>query len=162
MSEINERIYDSRVAPAASLPSSVEALLDEDERLVGAFVAIRGARPGAEALAQLAALPVLFVAGGFWFILASVVAFAGVASSRRNVAVGLTDRNVVRIEMGFRKSPGPDAGVVRLARGAISPPGRRTGDQKFHVGGDSMWVPLRDTDEAVRLARLGKTDAETS
>ncbi len=137
------------MARSKDLERSVEALVDRDETVVGALVANSGPRPGSEAWLSLLG-PLAGLAG--------VLALLGLVRRRRCFyVVGLTDRNVVKIETGRRPKLAPDSHVVRLPRDAITPPPRRTGDQEIQVAGESLWVTLLDSDEAVRLARLGRS-----
>lgn len=142
--------YRLLMAQSDALAREVETLLENDERLLGTFVAIRGPRPGAEAW--------LGLLGPLVGLLGMLTATGGVNRRRRRFAVGLTDRNVVKIELGWRLRPASNAVVVRLPRDAITPPPRRTGDQKISLVGEDLWVSLLDSDEAVRLARLGRSE----
>ncbi|MDW3219242.1 MAG: hypothetical protein R8F63_11585 [Acidimicrobiales bacterium] len=137
------------MAQSDALAREVETLLEKGESLLGTFVAIRGPRPGAEAW--------LVLLGPLVGLFGVLTATGGVNRWRRRLAVGLTDRNVVKVELDRRLRPAPNAVLVRLPRDAITPPPRRTGDQRIQVAGEDLWVTLLDSDEVVRLARLGRS-----
>ena len=140
----------------SKLVDHAQQLLDADERVSSAFVAIKGARPGIEALALLPFVAVLLVVGSFPVALVvAVVGYGAVVASRKIRTVAHTDRNVVLLRNTYLHPRRPSSVVALLPRqNAIQPPDVSKGDKKVTIGGEGYWLQTRDLDEAKRMAAL--------
>jgi hypothetical protein len=90
-----------------------------DEQLLGAFVGMRGPRPGAETLIMIPFLMMQFFTTNRvapWIV--AVLGFAAMTFARTYVTVVRTDRSLFVIETGRRARPGKQAEVKLLPASA--------------------------------------------
>ena len=140
----------------AKLVDRVQRLTDADEKVSSAFVAIKGSRPGVEALALVPFAVVLLVLGSFPVaVVVAVVGYVAVVASRKIRTVALTDRNVILLRNTYLHPRRPSSVVSRLARHeAVQRPDDSKGDKKVIIGGERYWLLPRDLDESKRMAAL--------
>ena len=92
------RVLDSK------LVASVQALIDSDETVSSAFVAVKGSRPGIEALTLFPFTLVLLLTGSYPLaVVVGVVGFVTVVARRKFRTVALTDRSVVVLANSYRR-----------------------------------------------------------
>jgi hypothetical protein len=136
------------------LRRAMQARVPADEVVLGAFVGIRGPRPGVEAFAGFAFVAGLLLTSSYWVAIPiSVAVFVAVNFARRYVTVARTDRSVLLLENGRRSSPPADAEVTRLPMNSITA-SSDAGDPSVSVGYARFWVNGSHQDEARRLFRL--------
>ncbi len=125
------------LTPVQQLRERADVLVGGGDRLVGAFEAVRGARPGMEALAA----PVLGLLGAL-----------GVMKSREFFSVLVTEQSVQL--WNNRRRLEPDQLVRRFeghdALGRL----QGSGDYSVEVGGEKYWVYMFWIDEVRRLNRI--------
>ena len=137
------------------------AFAPPDEPVIAAFRAIQGPRPGTEALALGAAVPVLAFspAGvGTALLLCLAVALAALAiitARRRSVIVALTERSLLVLDCG--RVPGrwqPRSLLGRSGRQPLVDAADQSGRRGLHlnINGCPTWVVGGDQDEARRRA----------
>jgi hypothetical protein len=130
--------------------------LGPDVEVIGAFLGIRGPRPGIEALGGLAGVPLLILTDSRWFFFVVTAAvFAGVAFARRHYTVIRTADAVLLIDHGRRSRPSADANVTRLPPDSITV-SDADGDPAATVGHLGLWLRGDHQDEARRLSRLAR------
>ena len=144
------RVLDSK------LVASVQALIDSDETVSSAFVAVKGSRPGIEALTLFPFTLALLVTGSYPLaVVVGVVGFVTVVARRKFRTVALTDRNVVLLANSYRRPRRAASLLTRLpCRGAISPPDESKGDKRIAINGETYWLYPRDLDESRRMTKL--------
>ena len=140
----------------AKLVASVQSLIDPEKTVSSAFIAIRGPRPGVEALSLFPfALAVLLTDSLPLAVFVGVVALMAVVATRKIRTVALTDRSVVLLANSYPHPVSPTRLLTRLPRyGAIAPPDESKRDKRILINGKSYWLYARDLDESRRMARL--------
>ena len=141
---------------AERLPSGIalRAHLVDDEQVLGAFLGIRGPRPGVEVLVCLPAMLALLITGRSWtWPVVLGVGIAVVAGRRRYVTVVRTDQAVVRIEQGRSTKLQPGATAARLPITAIGFVDD-SGDARVLVESEWFWLLPDQRDTAYRLSRI--------
>ena len=132
-----------------------------DETVIAAFGAVQGPRPGAEALALGAAVPVLaFSPAGIGTALllclaVGVVALVVITALRRSVIVAVTDHNLLVLDCG--RLPGrwyPRSLLSQSDRRPLIDAARDSARRglRLEIDGRVTWVVGTDQDEARRLA----------
>lgn len=140
----------------AKLVASVQALIDSDETVSSAFVAVRGSRPGIEALAIFPFGLVLLLTNSLPLaVVVGVGGFVTVVARRKFRTVALTDTAVLVLANSNRRPRRAASVLTRLPRrGAISPPDESKGDKRIAVNGETYWLYPRDLDECRRMTKL--------
>ena len=131
-------------------------MVGSNAEVTGAFIGIRGPRPGVEIFGGLAATVVLILTGSIWLAAPIAIAvFVGVARARRYYTVIRTNEEVLLIDDGRRSRPRAGANVTRLPPNSITVSDAE-GDPAATVGYMGLWLQGEHQDEARRLSRLGK------
>ena len=145
----------------SSIGEQAGAFTADDEPVIAAFRAIQGPRPGTEALALAAAVPVLaFSPAGIGTALllclaVGVAVFGIITSRRRSVIVAVTETTLLVLDCG--RIPGrwkPRSLLGRSGRQPLVHAADESGRRGLHldINGCPTWVVGGDQDEARRLA----------
>ena len=130
-----------RLTPVQQLRERAEPLVGGGDRLLGAFEAVRGARPGIEVFAA----PVFGLLGAL-----------GVMKTRKLVSVVVTEQSVELWRNRRRLEPGQL--VQRFEGHDALGKLQGSGDYFVEVGGEKYWLYLFWIDEVRRLNRLTGRD----
>ena len=142
------------MASVKQVRADAAELLGSGTAVLGAFLGIRGPRPGVEIFGGLAGTGVLLLTGSTWLFGITVgIVIAVVAANRRYYVVVRTADEVLLIDNGRRARLRPGGGVTRLPTNSISVSDAE-GDPQATVGFMGLWLPGEHQDEARRLARL--------
>jgi hypothetical protein len=138
-----------------ALIREVQGIVPGGERVVGAFIGVRGPRPGSEVLVLLP-YPVLLVITDNHLLAvgASVLVFVTIQVLRTFATVARTERSVLVMDTGRRRRVRQGSLIERLPATAIEVDRHGTGSTKVDVGGRRYWVMGGQHDEARRLAQL--------
>ena len=141
-----------------SLIREVQGIVPGGERVIGAFVGIRGPRPGMDVLVLLP-YPVLLMLTDDHLLAVgvSVATFVAIHFLRTFVTVARTERSVLVVNTGRRRRVQQRSPVDRLPVTAIDVDRHGSGSTKVDVGGETFWVMGGQHDEARRLAKLPVT-----
>ena len=144
-----------------SIGERARAFAASDEPVIAAFRAVQGPRPGTEALALAAAVPVLaFSPAGIGTALllcaaVGVVALCVITALRRSVIVAVTEHTLLVLDCG--RVPGrwePRSLLGQSDRQPLVDAAHESGRRGLHldINGCATWVVGGDQDEARRLA----------
>jgi hypothetical protein len=138
-----------------ALIREVQGIVPGGERVIGAFVGIRGPRPGSEVLVLLP-YPVLLVLtdNHALAVATSLAVFAAIQFLRTFATVARTERSVLVVDTGRRRRVRQDSPIDRLPANSIDVDRHGTGSTKVDVGDRTFWVMGGQHDEARRLATL--------
>ncbi len=145
----------------SSIGEQVGAFAAPDEPVIAVFRAIQGPRPGTEALALAAAVPVLaFSPAGIGTALllclaVGVAVFGIITARRRSVIVAVTETTLLVLDCG--RIPGrwkPRSLLGRSDRQPLVDAAHDSSRRSLHldINGCPTWVVGGDQDEARRLA----------